>query len=956
MRSNNNKTIVAALSSSLFLCVAEPVAGEVVFDGSLGPMGSLSGNMVIEDTFGQQVGSNLFHSFLTFNVNLGETATFTAASLAPIDNVISRVTGGSLSSINGELGSTIPGASLWLINPSGIAFGENASLNVSGSFHATTADYLTLADGGQFGADLSIAANTTLTIADPASFGFLDSNIAPLTIQESVLQVNNGESLALVGGDIQITGGLAGFLNAPAGSIDLVSVASAGDVVWDSADPSTAIDVDDFDALGSITLSNLALLNVSTPGLDSGIIFIRGGSLSVENSFMVADDGSSLFGFFQGTERGGLVDIEASDDVTLDGSFISVQASSAGTLSIGSNSLTIDGTFILADTYGFEDAAPTAVDIETTGAVSIINGSVVSSRAFAVGDGGDVSLQVGSLNIDTAGTITMRTFGAGTAGDVRIASGGPIVISGFPSGIDSRTFGNGLGGDVHITASTLSVDDATIEGGVGQGATGAAGEVRVELTDSLTLTSGAQISATTNGSGRGGDLMITAGDIVSLSGRDASGAFLSGLISNSTASGDSGNITVNTRSLSMDDALIQVLADSLGDAGNVDINVDTMNLENGSQISARTFSFGNSGIITIDAAESVSISGSNPPGTPGDFRSGLFSRASVGGSGGIFVTTPLLELSDLGEISTTSNGPGMAGAIDIDAGSLIVDNSGLLSASTLGDGDGGSINITADSLLLASGGAISSDTFGNGEGGTININAVDSLQMTGQAGTNTGIFSEAFAAGDAGSILISASNIGLFSASAIATASAQSAGGSINIQATDLMHVVDSRITSEANGVTPTDSGGNINIRRPEFLVLNVSEVRASANAGNGGNILIDTGAFVASSDSIVNASSNTGVDGVIAIESPNDVTGTVVALTADIFFVDELMTDQCSPRAIRERSTFTLEGGGVNPGPDAYLSASIPIAAANAAQAEGYIDARPAELFVTAQQVDCSR
>ena len=208
--------------------------------------------------------------------------------------------------------------------------------------------------------------------------------------------------------------------------------------------------------------------------------------------------------------------------------------------------------------------------------------------------------------------------------------------------------------------------------------------------------------------------------------------------------------------------------------------------------------------------------------------------------------------------------------------------------------------------------------------------------------------------GNAGSIAITTNNLSLFAASDIITSSTQSAGGNIDIQATNLVHVLDSRITSAAGGVTPTDSGGNIQISRPEFFVLNGAEVRASANAGNGGNISIATDAFVASSDSIVNASSNTGVDGIITIESPNDVTGTVVELTAEIFSVDELLTNQCSPRAIRERSTFTLEGGAAPPRPDAYLSAGTSLAAPTAAQTMDDTGVRLASLYVTARPGEC--
>jgi large exoprotein involved in heme utilization and adhesion len=76
---------------------------EVTLDGTLGPAGSLAGpNFVVPDTVGQTVGPNLFHSFGLFNINTGESATFTGP--AAIDNIISRVTGGP-SFIDGLLSS-----------------------------------------------------------------------------------------------------------------------------------------------------------------------------------------------------------------------------------------------------------------------------------------------------------------------------------------------------------------------------------------------------------------------------------------------------------------------------------------------------------------------------------------------------------------------------------------------------------------------------------------------------------------------------------------------------------------------------------------------------------------------------------------------------------------------------------------------------------------------------------
>ena len=125
-------------------------------------------------------------------------------------NILSRVTGGQVSEIDGTLRSTIDGttrsaANLYLLNPSGVLFGPNARLDVGGSFHVSTADYLRLADGSRFFAHLS--DTSTLSVAAPEAFGFLRDSPAGIALQGSQLQVPEGATLALVGGHIQISGG-----------------------------------------------------------------------------------------------------------------------------------------------------------------------------------------------------------------------------------------------------------------------------------------------------------------------------------------------------------------------------------------------------------------------------------------------------------------------------------------------------------------------------------------------------------------------------------------------------------------------------------------------------------------------------------------------------------------------------------------------------------------------------
>ena len=83
-------------------------------------------------------------------------------------------------------------------------FGPNATLDINGSFHASTADVLRFADGAMFSARLN--EKSTLTVASPAAFGFLSEKPAGIAIEGSRLEVPKSETLSLVGGDVKIVG------------------------------------------------------------------------------------------------------------------------------------------------------------------------------------------------------------------------------------------------------------------------------------------------------------------------------------------------------------------------------------------------------------------------------------------------------------------------------------------------------------------------------------------------------------------------------------------------------------------------------------------------------------------------------------------------------------------------------------------------------------------------------
>ena len=120
------------------------VRAQIVPDGTLGAESSVVTpdveiNGIKSDRIdgGATRGANLFHSFQDFNVGEGRGAYF--SNPTAIENILSRVTGSNLSEILGTLG-VLGDANLFFINPNGIVFGSNASLDVRGSFVGSTAD------------------------------------------------------------------------------------------------------------------------------------------------------------------------------------------------------------------------------------------------------------------------------------------------------------------------------------------------------------------------------------------------------------------------------------------------------------------------------------------------------------------------------------------------------------------------------------------------------------------------------------------------------------------------------------------------------------------------------------------------------------------------------------------------------------------------------------------------
>lgn len=253
-----------------------------------------SGNSLQYDiTAGTRAGTNLFHSFGDFSVPTNNIANFLNDSGLATSNILGRVTGGNPSHIFGTLQTTgFGGANLFLMNPAGIVFGPNAALNVGGSVSFTTADYLRLTDGARFNA-IAGPQDAAISSAPVAAFGFLGSNPAAIAVQGSQLAVAEGQGISLVGGNLTIQGGTLADttiqparLSAPGGPINLIAVASAGEVLTNAAAAPADPTLNGFTSLGTISLTQGA--DVHTSAHTAGRIVIRSGQFTMENARLEA--------------------------------------------------------------------------------------------------------------------------------------------------------------------------------------------------------------------------------------------------------------------------------------------------------------------------------------------------------------------------------------------------------------------------------------------------------------------------------------------------------------------------------------------------------------------------------------------------------------------------------------------------------------------------------------------
>jgi filamentous hemagglutinin family protein len=683
---------------------------------------------------GARRGGNLFHSFEQFDIPEGRGAYF--ENPAEIQNIFSRVTGGDPSEINGTLGVIQEGSSdilgnanLFFINPNGIVFGQNARLDVGGSFAATTAEAIEF-DGVRFSAT-NPEMPSQLLVINPSAFLFNQVTAQPIVNQSRAgLQVLNDQNLLLLGGDINLDGG---SLQAPEGLISLSSVAGNSSVSFSIAD--FTLGFDNVQTFGNIQLSGFASVDVSGEGA---------GSIQVQANQLHMEERSSIFANNQGREDGGNIIIRARDRVVVDDSGILTlvleEASGKG------------GNVIVETTNLFVQTGISGGDF-----------GLIAAGTLGEGDAGNLIVDAAQVDVINGGEISTSTLGTGNAGNLTIRASERVNASGISP--DGRFL------------SRISTQ-------VQREATGVGGDLLIE-TNQLRLENGAQVQAGTLGSGSGGSLTVNAAqsiDIFDINNDDQPAGLFTGP-EGARASGNGGSITIRTNQLNLQgvDAQISNEIDGFatGNTGNTFIESNRINVSDGAQITALAYGTGQGGSLTINAAESISLSGTGDVGE-NEEPSGIFTATfGVKDAGDLLLRTGQLRIADGATISastlgigeTTLSGTGRGGNLTIEVSDSIElvgrSRSGQYPSSITSEAGrligypnpfsaaaGGDISVTARQLSARDGAEISTQTVGTGRAGNLTINTSESLELI-----DSNLRTRTIGFGDAGNLTITADRL-----------------------------------------------------------------------------------------------------------------------------------------------------------------------------------------------------
>ena len=199
-------------------------------------------NYTIEGLEKNVNGTNLIQEFTCFNLYKNESVTFDTSQVSSVENIINKIYNAKPSWLNGTI---VSDKNLYFINPSGIIFGDNVSLNVNGLFVATTADYIYSSQTTQMKSEM-LDSQLHIT-ATPTTFGFIDESPGKIKFENADLCSPTNDML-IIGGDITFDNTQ---VNIQGRSLKIASVASAGEVLISDK----GIDTSSCENLGKVNFS-----------------------------------------------------------------------------------------------------------------------------------------------------------------------------------------------------------------------------------------------------------------------------------------------------------------------------------------------------------------------------------------------------------------------------------------------------------------------------------------------------------------------------------------------------------------------------------------------------------------------------------------------------------------------------------------------------------------------------
>lgn len=789
---------------------------------------------------------NLFHSFSEFNLNEGQRVF--CANPNNIEQIFTRIAGENPSNINGTLG--VDGtADLLLLNPNGIIFGENSSLDIEGSFFGTSADSLLFEDNTEFSA---VKPNSSLlTISVPMGLQ-LGNNPGSILVR-SPLNIAEGQNFALLGGEIELQGNnintdeegiisAADGIIAPGGQINLGSVSTEGTVTFDNH---SNLVLPENIPQANITLDNY-FINVSAGG--GGSISLQSRNLSLIDSFLVAGIDSSV----ESTQaQAGNIDIKTTDTTLLE----TTDNSQSGILNATGANITGD----LSQVVDFTD---------NSGAVNI------------TGNAGDISIDTSHLRATGSFFINSLTNGEGNAGKIEISATGSVELD-LQKPLNPP--------DIPAIAGILS--------SVGDLGTGDSANIEID-TPSLSL-SNVIISTSTIGAGNAGNTTINALDSI-----DVSNTII---IAETYGSGDAGNIFFEseTADITLENSSISTTVAPPGNGfvgtgrgGDIAIAGRTFattssTFENG-VISTGTAGevtaddLANAGDLTLNIADSITVGG----------RSILLtSTLGAGDAGNLSITTENLRVLEEGQIRAGTGGTGNGGEITIAAkeielrGILDSEFGNGIGAITQVTGNGGTINITTDNLSIHNNANLSVRSFGEGDAGAIFARVNNSVDL------NNGNISSRSDRSSGGEITILAGDIRLRGDSDIQTnvENGGGGGGNITLSADSIVAFDDSDIFAfSADGI-----GGDITLATDVFF------------ASNFGSFSLNAEPQFLNNNSRVDINASGLISGSIDIPKVNFLPNSFAELSEDTIDADEVIVNSCAVNRERGGGTFIITGAG---------------------------------------------